>query len=322
MKAVDYTPELAPLWDEAVRQSRNGTFLLERRFMDYHQERFEDVSLMFFDEDGSVLGLFPANARRAEGEVVSHSGLTYGGLVLSPRAQLLHVREMFRQMSARYIAVGLRSLVYRSSPYIYHRYPTEEDLYWLHRGGAELSARAVSSALRLSSALANSLWHRKMKHAACADLSVEEGGEERLREFWTLVESVLRERHSTRPVHTADEMWLLMRRCPEAVRLFTATSACGRVVTGALLFVTDRVVHVQYMEAGEEARRRRALDWLIRELLHRFAAEGYEYFEFGVSTEDGGRILNEGLAYQKEGFGGRAVCYDTYSALLDKLSEI
>ena len=36
------------------------------------------------------------------------------------------------------------------------------------------------------------------------------------------------------------------------------------------------------------------------------------YFDFGISTEDGGRVLNEGLIYQKEGFGGRAVCYDTY----------
>ena len=35
-------------------------------------------------------------------------------------------------------------------------------------------------------------------------------------------------------------------------------------------------------------------------------------FDFGISTEQGGRYLNEGLIFQKEGFGARTVVYDTY----------
>jgi hypothetical protein len=38
----------------------------------------------------------------------------------------------------------------------------------------------------------------------------------------------------------------------------------------------------------------------------------YEYLDFGRSTEGDGSILNGGLIAQKEGFGGRAICYDTY----------
>ena len=38
-----------------------------------------------------------------------------------------------------------------------------------------------------------------------------------------------------------------------------------------------------------------------------------EDFDFGVSTEQRGSYLNEGLIFQKEGFGGRAICYDTYA---------
>ncbi len=322
MKTIAYAPFLASLWDGLVRNSRNGTFLFERRFMDYHQHRFEDASLMFLDEEDCVLGLFPANACRSERKIISHAGLTYGGLVLSPWTQLSHVREMFKAAAAYYMANGLRQLIYKPSPHIYHAYPAEEDLYWLNRAGAELASRSVSSAIRLSSPLATELWHRKMKKAACADLRLEEGGEEHLLAFWEIVETVLRERHATRPVHTAAEMLILMQRCPENVRLFTATDVDGHVVTGALLFVTDRVVHVQYMEAGEEARRRRALDWLIHQLIARFVEEGYEYFEFGISTEQGGTVLNEGLAYQKEGFGGRAVCYDSYTLPLQNLMAL
>ena len=38
----------------------------------------------------------------------------------------------------------------------------------------------------------------------------------------------------------------------------------------------------------------------------------YPYMDFGRSTEGDGSILNEGLVAQKEGFGGRTICYDTY----------
>lgn len=35
-------------------------------------------------------------------------------------------------------------------------------------------------------------------------------------------------------------------------------------------------------------------------------------FDFGKSTEQAGAFLNRNLIFQKEGFGGRGVCYDTY----------
>jgi hypothetical protein len=40
------------------------------------------------------------------------------------------------------------------------------------------------------------------------------------------------------------------------------------------------------------------------------------YFDFGISNERGGRILNEGLADYKEGFGARAVAHDFYELML------
>ena len=42
---VRYSAEEKEHWDRFVRHSKNGTFLLQRDYMDYHAERF--------------LGLFP-----------------------------------------------------------------------------------------------------------------------------------------------------------------------------------------------------------------------------------------------------------------------
>lgn len=323
MKVVEYSAALASTWDEVVRASRNGTFLFERAYMDYHSDRFEDASLLFVDEREEAVALLPANVERAERRICSHGGLTYGGLVLSPRVSLTDVRDIFHLAAQHYLAADIETLVLRPTPYIYHRYPCEEQLYWLTRADARLTARAASSVIDLTATeTRRALWHRKTKKQACEGLTLHEGEERRLHDFWTIVDDVLTTRHATHPVHSFEEMKLLAARFPRNIRLFTVDNPEGQVITGALTFVTDTTLHVQYMEAGEEARRRRALDWLIARLIAWAADEGLHYFDFGISTEQAGRYLNEGLAYQKEGFGGRCVCYDTYEVELTKLCSL
>lgn len=40
------------------------------------------------------------------------------------------------------------------------------------------------------------------------------------------------------------------------------------------------------------------------------------YLDFGISTEDSGKVLNEGLISQKESFGGRTVVYQTWELVI------
>ena len=46
---------------------------------------------------------------------------------------------------------------------------------------------------------------------------------------------------------------------------------------------------------------------LLNEVYHDRA-----YFDFGISTEDEGRTLNEGLIANKESYGARAIVYERY----------
>ena len=54
------------------------------------------------------------------------------------------------------------------------------------------------------------------------------------------------------------------------------------------------------------------IDAIYEVILNHDFADFRLYFDFGKSTEDLGTYLNENLIYQKEGFGARGVCYDTY----------
>ena len=79
-----YTSEHAETWNRFVEICRNGTFLHDRRYMEYHADRFDDHSLMFMCED-ELIAIMPAHIKN--GTFCSHNGLTYGGLLPAGRGR-------------------------------------------------------------------------------------------------------------------------------------------------------------------------------------------------------------------------------------------
>ena len=133
--------------------------------------------------------------------------------------------------------------------------------------------------------------------------------------FWKILTQNLENKYHVRPVHTLDEIVLLKSRFPEAIRLFQVENPSGTVLGGTVIYETPRVVHTQYISASPVGKVQGALDLLFHHLL----TEEYkdvEYFDFGKSSEGDGHDLNAQLIFQKEGFGGRGVCYDTYEWIL------
>ena len=334
MTIVPYSVNHKEAWDAFVRQSKNGTFLLQRNFMDYHADRFTDCSLLVYDggivdSDGheqccgleGLKAVFPANWVEAERCVYSHQGLTYGGLIYSTTVTQTEVMTCM-QLIARYCIdmLGAERMVYKPIPYIYSTCPSQEDLYAIFRLGARLVGRSVSSVVALASPLKmRTLRVRQAKKALEHNLYIDrlmEGDVAGLHEYWQLLTDTLQRRHGARPVHTESEIKLLMDRFPKEIKVFLVKRE-QIVVAGCLVFVCGRVAHTQYIAAGDEGREKGALDMLFRHLIQdRFRS--LDFLDFGTSMEPGSSILNEGLLFQKEGFGGRAVCYDSYELVLDK----
>ncbi|MBO4906103.1 MAG: GNAT family N-acetyltransferase [Bacteroidaceae bacterium] len=320
MEIIQFTVQQSEEWDEFVRNSKNGTFLLERRFMDYHSDRFHDCSLMIY-EDGQLVGLFPANVDFDRRTVFSHQGLTYGGIILTFEATQLQVMKMMQSCMLWFIDfLQATRLFYKPIPYIYSKCGAEEDLYALFRAGGRLQARGVSSVVAQNHPLRmRKLRLRGAQKAIDNGLYISHMTEDNwqmLRDFWDILTTNLVQHHNVHPVHTFKEMQLLMSRFPMQIKLFTVCQD-KKVMAGTVVFISSQVAHMQYIAASEEGKQTGALDLLFRHLINeRFKA--VPYIDFGISTEQGGSYLNEGLIFQKEGFGARSVCYDSYEVELDR----
>lgn len=312
LRIEKYNAENKPVWDDFVSTSRNGTFLFYRDYMDYHSDRFHDYSLMFF-ENNKLIALLPVNI--SENIVYSHQGLTYGGLILSCEIKTPQVIEVVAKTIQFLQESGVSKIIYKSIPHIYHRYPSEDDLYALFRYKATLLSRTISSTIDLSNKLDYAeLRKRQIKKAEKQNLIICES--DSLSEFWTLLEANLRETHQAVPTHSLKEIQYLKKQFPANIRLF-CTQKDDNILAGCLIFETDTVAHTQYISASKEGKEIGGLDLLFDHLINDIFNKK-KYFDFGTSTENNGHILNQGLISQKEGFGARGVVYDTYQIELKR----
>ncbi|MBQ9363385.1 MAG: GNAT family N-acetyltransferase [Bacteroidaceae bacterium] len=314
MQLIKYTQELATDWNRFVATSKNGTFMLNRQYMDYHSDRFEDCSVMFVEKE-RVFAVFPANIVREEGMVCSHQGLTYGGMILGTEINAARVLEGFDLLKEHYhTEYGAKTLYYKSIPYIYHRQTSDETEYALYRNGAKLTACGLSSCINLKAPIPYERSRRNaLKKAAKNKLAVELSQD--YENYWSILQEVLGKRHGLVPVHSAAELRLLATRFPENIKLFVVKGEKGQIIAGTYVYIYNNVVHTQYMTATDQSRHTGALDLLVDFLIARYAPT-HQYLDFGISTEQNGQMLNEGLIYQKEGFGGRGVCYNQYEITL------
>lgn len=307
MEIRRYRREDKELWNSFVSKARNATFLFDRNYMDYHADRFDDNSFMFYHK-GKLKAVLPANV--AGDTLYSHQGLTYGGLLLDKKATVEDVLECFDSLNSWLRENGISKVVYKALPWIYQRYPSEEDLYALTwKCKAQLISRNIASTIVIDNKL-KFAESRKSGIRKALSLNIEVGESNDVDGFWHVLEDNLGNRYNAKPVHTASEMKLLMSRFPNNIKLYVAKMN-GEIVGGTLIYVTPQVVHTQYISASVEGKKHGALDLLFDYIINKVYAN-CRYFDFGKSTEQGGAYLNEPLIFQKEGFGGRGVCYDWY----------
>ncbi|MDP9929500.1 GNAT family N-acetyltransferase [Variovorax paradoxus] len=301
-----FSPRETAEWDAVIRNSKNGNFMHSRAYLDYHANRFAERSLIVRKGSKSI-AVFPANA--VGEKIVSHSGLTYAGLIYGSELRAESVLEIFGLISGHFKATGGRTVLYKAVPHVFHSYPAEEDLYALHRSGARLIRRDLSSVIQMDMRSRPGMFRRRaeVRKALANGIRIEE--ESSLDRFHSLLTTVL-QKFNVKPVHSLDELTLLHSRFPAQIRLFCAYKDT-ELVAGTIVYDFGQVAHSQYIASSAKGRLLGGGDLLFDHLLGN-VFHHHRYFSFGISTEREGTHLNEGLIFQKQGLGGRGIAHDFY----------
>ena len=302
-----YSPKMKRTWDEFVLKAKNGHFFFQRDYIEYHKDRFFDYSLLFYDNKEKLIAVLPAS--KNDSSFVSHGGLTFGGFLVNENMTTSLMLELFFELKTYLKQQGFDDIIYKCIPYIYHRYPAEEDRYALFRHRAELVRRDVSTAIYLPARYKYQEQRRRaIKRALKNGVIMRQSN--CYEQFISMLDGILCKYHQAHPVHTGVELRLLAERFPNNIKLYIAECE-GKLLAGTVVFVNENIVHTQYLANSDGGRAIGALDAVVDYLI----SDVYKdktYFDFGISNEKNGWYLNKGLISQKEGFGARAVVHDFY----------
>jgi len=294
-------------WNDFVDSSKNSTFLFNRDFMDYHSDRFEDFSLLIY-ENSELIALLPLNIK--DGKVYSHQGLTYGGVLVKDDIKFVKFLKIFTFLLKYLNEKSISKLFIKQIPIIYNSNFNGELDYLSLISGGNIYRRDIISVIDMQNSFKISKdriqgYKRGLKN----NLEIREV--DCFDEFWNyILIPTLSKRHSVKPVHNLDEISLLGSNFSNNIKQYNVYHK-NQIVAGATIFQTQNVAHVQYIGSTPEKNTLGSLDFLFHKLIMEIYVN-HKYFDFGNSHENGGMKINQGLNYWKEGFGARSLTHDFY----------
>lgn len=302
---IPYEKEFQSQWDEYLNRSKNGCFLFQRKYMEYHQNKFVDASLIV-KKNEKIIALFPAN--KSGSIIFSHQGLTFGGFIYDLQIKAIESLLIMDLMKEFYLKEGFKRIIYKTIPYIFSTYPAQEDLYALFKSNATMYRRDIFSVVEIENSIKFSETKRQaVRKCQTRNIQIIESSD--FNDYWNLLKDVLAF-HNAKPTHSIEEITMLKNAFPDQIKLFEARDG-NVLLAGIVIYDYGRVVHTQYMANSQEGRKLGVLDYINHQLITDIYKDR-KYYSFGSSNENEGQYLNEGLIQQKELMGGRAVAHDFY----------
>lgn len=322
MEPAEYRPDMAPAWDAVTETAAAGSVMQSRRFLDYHGDRFRDLSLVF-RRGGKLAAIFPLAADPGDPtRAVSHPGSSFGGLVTLARDPA-QARACLRAAAAALLDQGFTRLTYRMAPSAVLRQPDEGLLPDLVRLG-NVTQLDLWSVLPLPDAKAQAYWRSEIRRAGRKGLIAHPVlTDQDWETLHTLLSARLKRKYGRALVHSLAEMIDLNQRLGPQSRAQLITDPEGAVLAGQwFIDYGTGTLHNQYNGATDAGLAAGASSYGIALALECAQAEGFRAFSFGRSTLEDGFSENRALLRFKAGFGAGLASQFHFDLPLDRLKAL
>ena len=229
-----------------------------------------------------------------------------------------HVGAVVRALDGWLLGSGFEKVVLKQTSDLFSSKPTDLLSYFLFQRGyahyAELSfavdCRALAEDVTSVFASARRRGYHHAEKNGLAFIALSE--DEQIERFFNILCGNLA-KFGSRPVHTLDELLEFKHHRLSDIIRFYGVYAGDEMIAGSMVFLFGkRVFHTQYLAADPAFLQLYPMNFLNTELIKEAKALGFSWLSFGISTEERGRVLNEGLAKFKEGFGAVCINNETY----------
>jgi hypothetical protein len=296
IQVQQYLLENAAEWNAFVKQSVNGSFLLDRNFMDYHQERFEDHSLMMY-LDGQLMCCIPAHVK--DGVFYSHRGLSYAGLMVSAAA-VTNIDKIVDALLEYVKGLAFAKAELQLPPISYQFLNKEIAAVLEHKGftpNRKLHNQSVALDQEIQVSPKKSTGYRNGKFEG---LRMETTND--FRSFWEeVLTPQLAERYHSKPIHSLAEIELLASRFQKNIIQYNVYRE-DALLAGITFFIKGNIVKSQYTASSPEGLKTDAVAYIYMEAMKEFKEKGCSLMDYGTVNEKDGSV-NKGLQRFKKEMG-------------------
>ena len=311
MKLIQFKDGLEETWENFCKNSLQDTFLVERRFLKYHKNRFSDKSLLIYDKE-KLVAIFPAaECNQTSNTIVSHPGITFGGLLHDGQIRGSDFENIYHEIG-NHFSRDYQKLIVKPIPIIYQTKPNDDESFGLFRVGAKKTKFNLGSAIDLTREFKISSRRRRGLNKSLKSEIAIGFGVEHLKDYWEILEKNLQEKFGTSPTHSFKEILELFKKFPNNIKLTVALSG-QKVICGVVTFSGKNIEHAQYIASNTESNKIGGLDFVFQNLIESTSRHGKRWFDFGTSNLDHNSQLNDGLYRFKSEFGGGGIAYEEYT---------
>lgn len=317
MKIIPYSLDKKDLWDEFVEQySLNGTIFHEQQFLSYHKDRFHDASIMIY-EGQKLIGVFPAVFDHEN--IISHSGSTYGGLVVHKNIKLKNLYDMVGGV-VEYYRRSYKNVVKQIRMVLSEEFPVRDMkgglAFSLFQHGFQLTSKEISTVISIDGFLEFNgmrkttrqyLKSKKYEKLGVVYERVERSSD--ILDAYALISQNMEIKYAKKPTHSKDEFLALLKMYPDRISVFVAKSEGVVIATYVVFALNNDVAHVFYI-ARDVDRLNVADIGLVNFIVSYYKEKNFSFINFGISSR--GREIKWWIHNYKEQFSKNFLTRDVW----------
>jgi len=313
-----YSEKYFHKWENFIKNSRNGTIFHSRSFLSYHpKDKFRDFSLLFL-KDGNIFSVLPGCLIEDNNHKIfaSHQGSTYGGFIIPYRFGIRDCLRLVEDFIEFIKKKGIDYIWMRYPEYIFEKEPSQEIKFAMNYFGFKIEYMELSTCYDLS------LYNENIPIIRQARKSYEKGiycvfNDGNFKEFYRNLYKNLNEKYHREPTHTLEEILKLKKLLKDYLILISAYY--NQIFIGGLLIfiANEKTAHIFYSTTKKNFKKGIfPNDALIDIAIREFKRRGFRFLNYGISTENNGKIINFNLIRFKEKFKGFGVYREIWGLIV------
>lgn len=297
---IKYEKKYEKLWDDFVNNELFGTIYHTRNFINYHPiDRFIDESILIYNDD-ELICILPA-CKRGE-TYFSYTGATYGGPVISKKYnRIKYLKEIIKKIFEYYdnkIEFRLANDIYFKESYytLYFLLSQQLKIYpelsWYIKTDDDFIENIKN--IRNKKTLLKSINDVNM---ICTNFINEED----YIQFYEILEKNLKINHESSPTHSLDEFLKIKYILGDKQKLYLVKKN-NNILGGVFVIkVTSNCWYTFYISRNIDLDKNGcSICYLMYQISLDAKKENVKYIDYGISTENRGMEINDGLSDYKE----------------------